>query len=116
MRRRGDVQDQPEKATPFAELARWIRARALTLLSPTARGVLLALATHTNSEGEAWPGAEVIAEETAQGTTRHKRQTIYRAFKEIERVGIYERSGRFRQQGYNVPGPIIFQLRSLNVR
>jgi len=114
MRRRGDGQDQPEKVTPFAELARWIRERVLTLLSPTARNVLLALVAHTNSEGEAWPSAEVIAEKTAQGTTRHKRQTIYRAFREIKRVGIYERVGRFQQPGHNVPGPIIFRLRPLD--
>ena len=114
MRRRGDGQDQLDKATPFAELARWIRARALTLLSPTARDVLLALGSHTNSEGEAWPSAEVIAEETAQGTTRHKRQTIYRAFREIKRVGIYERVGRFQQPGHNVPGPTIYRLRPLD--
>ncbi len=114
MRRRSDGQDRPEKVTPFAELARWIRARALTLLSPTARDVLLALGSHTNSKGEAWPSAEVIADETAQGTTRHKRQTIYKAFREIERVGIYERSGKFQQPGYNVPGPIIFRLRPFN--
>ncbi len=116
MRRRGDGQDQPEKVTPFAELARWIRARALTLLSPTARNVLLALVAHTNSEGEAWPSADVIAEKTARGSTRHKRETIYRAFKEIKRVGIYERVGRFQQPGHNVPGPIIFRLCPFNAQ
>ena len=114
MGRIGDGEDQPERATPFAEVARWVRAGALRLLSPTARDVLWGLVSHTNRKGQAWPRAEEIVEKTARGSTRHKRETIYRAFKEIESVGIYERSGRFQQPGYNVPGPIIFRLRPFN--
>jgi len=116
MRRRGDGQDQSEKATPFAEVARWYRAGAITLLSPSARDVLWGLVSHTNRKGQAWPRAEEIVEKTARGSTRHKRETIYRAFKEIESVGIYERSGRFQQPGHNVPGPIIFHLRPFNAQ
>ena len=114
MGRIGDGEDQPERATPFAEVARWVRAGALRLLSPTARDVLWGLVSHTNRKGQAWPRAEEIVEKTARGSTRHKRETIYRAFKEIESVGIYERSGRFQQPGYNVHGPIIFRLRPFN--
>ncbi len=50
---RGDGQNHPEKATPLAVIARWVRAGVLTLLPPSARDVLYVLGAHTNSEGEA---------------------------------------------------------------
>lgn len=98
-----------EKATPLAEIARWVRAGILPYLSPTARVVMLVLGSHVNSEWEAWPSAETIAKACG-----FKRERIYPAIQELVKTGIFTSIGRIKFRGHNVPGPYIYRLNRLD--
>ncbi len=102
MRRRGDGHEQ---ATPFVEAAQYVREGILLRVPPQAVPTLLVLLAHTNSKGEAWPSAKEISRLTGR-----KPENIYKDFREIERLHIFERIGNVRSPSYNVPGAIVFRL------
>lgn len=107
--RRCDGQENEERVTPFAEMAQWVRCGILPYLSPRARIVMLALGSHVNSTGDAWPSAEILAKECGL-----KRGQIYPALEELEKAGIFTGMGRIKLRNYNVEGPTIYRLNRLD--
>lgn len=63
-------------------------------LSPRAKSVLIYLKDHANKEDICWPGINTIAAGVSLS-----RSTVKRALRELVRVGMIEKTCRFRENG-----------------
>ena len=63
-------------------------------LSPRAKSVLIYLKDHANKQGTCWPGINTIAEGLSLS-----RSTVKRALNDLEKVGLVEKSSRWRENG-----------------
>jgi hypothetical protein len=85
--------------------AQWVRTGILPRLSPTARDVAMVLAAFGSREGRAFPSSATI-----KRLTGHRRDTIFKALKDLVGLGIIERQGYVKRRGMNARGPSIYSF------
>ena len=85
--------------------AKAMRAGAYRSLSDAERDVLAVLVAFASDNGIAYPSGATIARVSGRA-----RETIFRALKRLEAVGLITRRGRLKRQGVRAAGPIIYTV------